>query len=63
MAQDTESIRQQLQQLQEHIAECYAALDIAAEGDTSAVAALGNEIDAMAQLLADLRSTASSLQL
>jgi prefoldin subunit 5 len=63
MTQDVESIRLQLQQLEEHISECYAALDLASEGDSTAVAALGSEIDAMAQGLADLRSTASSLQL
>jgi phage terminase large subunit-like protein len=63
MTQDVDSIRLQLQQLQEHIAECYAALDLASEGDSTAVTALGSEIDSMAQALADLRSTASSLQL
>jgi hypothetical protein len=55
MRMEPDAIEQQLARIEEHVAQCRAAVATAREGDPTALEALGGEIDAMALAVAELR--------
>lgn len=53
---EPEAIEAQLARIEEHVAQCRAAVETARDGDASAMEALAEEIDGMAEAVAELRS-------
>jgi hypothetical protein len=56
MRMEPEAIETLLARIEEHVAQCRAAVATAQEGDPSALEALGGEVDAMAAAVAELRA-------
>ena len=57
---EPEAIEARLAAVEEHVAQCRAAVASARDGDVTALEALGEEVDAMAQAVAELRGLSSS---
>jgi hypothetical protein len=60
MRMQPDAIEAQLARIEEHVAQCRAAVAIAREGDATALQELGPEIDAMAAAVAELRATGTA---
>jgi hypothetical protein len=56
MRMQPEAIETLLARIEEHVAQCRAAVATAREGDPTALEALGGEIDGMAAAVAELRA-------
>jgi hypothetical protein len=63
MRMDPDLIEGRLAAIEEHVAQCRAAVDTAREGDPTALEALAGEVDAMAEAVADLRALSGSAPL
>jgi hypothetical protein len=57
---DPDLIEQRLAAIEEHVAQCRAVVQTAREGDPTALQELGPEVDAMAEVVAELRSVSTS---
>ena len=60
MRMEPEAIEAQLARIEEHVAQCRAAVATAQEGDATAMEALGDEIDGMAEAVAELRAAGTA---
>jgi hypothetical protein len=60
MRLDPDLIEQRLAAIDEHVAQCRAAVATAREGDPTALETLGEEVDAMAEVVAELRSVSTT---
>ncbi len=60
MRMEPEAIEAQLAKIEEHVAQCRAAVATALEGDATAMEALGEEIDGMAEAVAELRAAGTA---
>ena len=63
MRMDPDLIEGRLAVIEEHVAQCRAAVDTAREGDPTALESLAGEVDAMAAAVADLRGLSGSAPL
>lgn len=60
---DPDAIEARLAAVEEHVAQCRAAVASARDGDVTALEALGEEVDALAQTVAELRGLSTSAPL
>lgn len=60
---DPDAIEARLAAVDEHVAQCRAAVASARDGDVTALEALGEEVDALAQTVAELRGLSTSAPL
>jgi hypothetical protein len=60
MRMEPDAIETQLTRIEEHVAQCRAAVAIAREGDATALQGLRDEIDGMAAAVAELRATGTT---
>ena len=57
---DPDLIEQRLAAIDEHVAQCRAAVATAREGDPTALEALSGEVAAMAEVVAELRGESAT---
>ena len=60
MRLDPDLIEQRLAAIDEHVAQCRAAVATAREGDPTALEALSGEVAAMAEIVAELRGESAT---
>ena len=60
MRMDPDLIEQRLAAIDEHVAQCRAAVATAREGDPTALEALSGEVAAMAEVVAELRGESAT---
>jgi hypothetical protein len=59
MQSEPDAITAKLDAIEARLAECRAAVDVAAEGDPDALTQLSEEVDAMARDVAELKAAVS----